>query len=220
MSKECHPLLRPLVPVVKLLGEMLSSDYEIALHDVSGKQPVLITYVHGQVTGRDKNSPMTNFGNFLIKNPDSAGVDYIANYLSEAPNGRRLRSGVALIRDDDKRLVGFLCINYDVTRASILKDLGDFLMKAEPLAFDGASTESFGGAKSAASLIQTVRRKFGKPLSFLTKEERMQCIRDLDGEGFFNFKSAVEGLAKEMGKSRYTLYADVRKVRGEKSDCR
>ena len=213
VTKECHPLLKPMVPLVKMLGEMLGKDYEIALHDLTGEKPELVEYVHSSVTGRSENSPMTALGNFLMNSSEAGGIEYIANYQSEAADGRRLRSGTSLIRDEDGRLVGFLCVNYDVTNANLIKDLGEFLTKATPLTFKGVEHERFERVRDADSMIDAARRRFGKPLSFLSSEERRQCIQYLDEEGFFNFKGAVEGLAKEMNKSRFTLYADLRSVR-------
>lgn len=57
-----------------------------------------------------------------------------------------MRSGVALIKDEDDKLVGFLCINYDMTKASMLKDMGDFMMKTIPFPL-----KMFGLRSSAAS---------------------------------------------------------------------
>lgn len=215
MSKKVHPLLQPMIPIVELLGKMLGSDYEIVLHDVSDGNTSIVALVNGNLTGRDINAPMTDFGKFLMSNPMSVEVNYIANYPSEAGNGRPMRSGVALIKDEDDKLVGFLCINYDMTKASMLKDMGDFMMKTIPLSFENVQTEKFSGVRGDQTLIEKARKKFGKPLSFLNSEERKQCIRYMDGLGFFKLKGSIESLAKEMGRSRYTLYADLRSARKE-----
>lgn len=215
MLKKVHPVLLPFIPVVELLGKMLGSDYEIVLHDVSDGDTSIVALVNGNLTGRDVNAPMTDFGKFLMSDPRSIEVDYIANYPSEAGNGRPMRSGVALIKDEDHKLVGFLCINFDMTKASILKDMGDFMMRTVPLSFESVKTEKFSGIKDHESLIEKARKKFGKPLNFLNSEERKQCIKFMDSLGFFKLKGSIESLAKEMGRSRYTLYADLRSVRDD-----
>ena len=145
MLKKVHPVLLPFIPVVELLGKMLGSDYEIVLHDVSDGDTSIVALVNGNLTGRDVNAPMTDFGKFLMSDPRSIEVDYIANYPSEAGNGRPMRSGVALIKDEEDKLVGFLCINFDMTKASILKDMGDFMMRTTPLSFESFKTEKFSG---------------------------------------------------------------------------
>ncbi|MEA4871430.1 MAG: helix-turn-helix transcriptional regulator [Synergistaceae bacterium] len=217
MLKKVHPVLLPFIPAVELLGKMLGSDYEIVLHDVSDGDTSIVALVNGNLTGRDVNAPMTDFGKFLMSDPRSIEVDYIANYPSEAGNGRPMRSGVALIKDEDHKLVGFLCINFDMTKASILKDMGDFMMRTVPLSFESVKTEKFSGIKDHESLIEKARKKFGKPLNFLNSEERKQCIKFMDSLGFFKLKGSIESLAKEMGRSRYTLYADLRSVRDDQA---
>lgn len=217
MSKTVHPTLIPFIPVVELFGKMLGSDYEIVLHDVSDGETSIVALVNGNLTGRDINAPMTDFGKFLMSDSKVLDLDYIANYPSEAGNGRPMRSGVAFIRDKNHKLVGFLCINFDMTKASMVKDMGDFMMKTIPLSFENVKTEKFSGVKDDQSLIEKARKKFGKPLNFLSSEERKQCIKYMDSLGFFKLKGSIDSLAKEMGRSRYTLYANLRSVRNDRA---
>jgi predicted transcriptional regulator YheO len=65
--------------------------------------------------------------------------------------------------------------------------------------------------------MEKARKKFGKPLIFLSSEERKQCIKYMDSLGFFKLKGSIESLAKETGRSRYTLYADLRSVRDDQA---
>ena len=220
MPRKCHPLLKPLVPVVRLLGAMLGRDYEILLHDVSRGEPFIVAIENGELTGRDINAPMTDLGNFLMTSPEAESVDFLANYPSEAENGRAMRSGVALVRDEKRALVGFLCINYDMTRGLMLKDMGAFLAALRPLSFSGFQAELFPGVHDghASDILEKARQDFGKPLRYLDREERIACIRRLEELGFFKLKGAVPLLTKEMEKSRYTLYADIRAVRAGKGE--
>lgn len=218
MQKKCHPLLEPMIPVVKMLGEMLGKDYEVLLHDVSREEPFIVALENGEVTGRDLNSQMTDLGYFLMTDPEAQNVDYLANYPSEAGNGKSLRSGVAIIRDEKGDLVGFLCINYDMTRAQIVRDMGEFLTTLEPLTFNSLKSERFSKVSDVSpdKILENIRQDCGKPLHYLNRSERVQCIEKLEEQGFFNLKGTVQILAREMGKSRYTLYADLRAVRSKK----
>lgn len=218
MSRKCHPLLKPLVSVVRLLGAMLGRDCEILLHDVSRGEPFIVAIENGELTGRNLDAPMTDLGHFLMTSPEAESVDFLANYPSEAANGRAMRSGVALIRDETKALVGFLCINFDMTKGLLLKDMGTFLTTLRPLSFSAFQAERFPGVDGdhAFEILEKARQDFGKPLRYLDREERVACIRKLEGLGFFKLKGAVPMLTKEMGKSRYTLYADIRAVRAAK----
>jgi len=70
---------------------------------------------------------------------------------------------------------------------------------------------------SLDNLLENIRQDCGKPLNYLNRTERMECLEKLEEQGFFNLKGAVQILASEMGKSRYTIYADLRDLRQEKS---
>ena len=220
MIRKCHPMLEPLIPVVSLLGAMLGKDCEILLHDVSSGDPFIVAIENGELTGRDRNAPMTDFGHFLMTSPEAEKGDFLANYPSEAANGRAMRSGVAMIRDKANRLVGFLCINFDMTRGLMLKDMGTFMTSLRPLSFSAFQSERFPGVSGshASEILEKARQDFGKPLHYLDRDERVSCIRKLDEQGFFKLKGAVSMLTKEMGKSRYTLYADIRAVRAGKGE--
>lgn len=217
MKRECHPLLKPLITVVKVLGGMLGRDYEIILHDVSGEEDFIVAMENAELTGRDMDSPLTDFGRYLIEDTETRGLDHLLNYRSEAPDGRALRSSVVLIRDEAGRLVGFLCINYDTTRGMMLKDMGEFLTRFQPA--PGPGTEKFGPREvdQPGELLEEARRVFGKPLRYAGREERQQIIGWLDDKGYFRLKHAMPRLTSETGMSRYTLYADLRTIRAGKS---
>lgn len=212
MSENCHPLIRPLIPLVEMLGAVLGPDYEIVLHDLSGEKPRIIAIANERLSGRNSGTPLTDFGHFLMESPEAEGLDYLANYPSEAGNGRQMRSGVAMLRDG-KKLVGFLCVNYDMTKAKILKEMSSFLTSIIPLSFEGAKMERFADDEGEGSFIAMARRKMGSPLEYLARDERRECIKYLDDLGFFKLKGSIDRLAKETQKSRFTLYADLRAVR-------
>ncbi|AEH51401.1 helix-turn-helix transcriptional regulator [Pseudothermotoga thermarum] len=218
--RKVHPLLKPLIPITKGLAAMLGPDYEIVLHDVSDPEHSVIAIENGHVTGRTVGSPLTDFGLYLLKSPKFKDVDYIANYMTTTSDGRILKSTTIFIRDESGKIIGFLCINFDTTKLSICKQMIDQALTFQTLEeLTGAEHESF--AKKVDELllevIDEVKKKTGKPLRFATKEEKIEVIRKLDEKGFFLLKGAVEALAKEMGNSKFTIYAYLREARSKKN---
>lgn len=216
MNRNCHPLLKPLISVVKVLGETLGRDYEILLHDVSGKVPFTVAAENAELTGRDIDTPLTDFGYFLVEDKETHEMDHIANYRSQTPDGRTLRSSVAMIRDEEKKIIGLLCINYDTTKATMLKDMGEFLTSFRPAPGPGIEKFTPSHVDQPEELIVKARQLLGKPLRYATCEERRRTISWLDEKGFFRLKKAMSKLTEIAGKSRYTLYADLRTVRAQK----
>ncbi len=212
-ARHRHPLLSPFAPLVAMLGEALGAEYEIILHDLTEEPPRIIASANERLSGRTKDSPMSDFGRFLMTSREADGLDYIANYPAEAANGSQMRSSVLLIRDDALKLVGMLCINYDTTKAKILLDAASFLTAVRPLSFKGVRGEKFGGPDDGSALLAEARRYMRCPLEYMTGRERRECVAYLDGRGFFKLKGSIDSLAKETRKSRFTLYADLRAVR-------
>jgi len=214
-SSRCHPMLKLLIPVVKVLGATLGRNYEIVLHDLSQEPPVIVAMENGDLTGRDMGTPLTSFGKSLMEASEIRDKEYLANYPSEAPDGRKLRSSVAFIRDEKGSLIGFLCINYDMLQAQVLKDMSEFLTTIDPLSLAGMEGEKFSppAGDRLEDLILETRKILGKPLRFADRKERYQAMEWLEGKGFFALKGAIPELAREFGKSRYTIYGDLRKIR-------
>lgn len=218
LNRACHPLLKPLIPVVRVLGGTLGRDYEIILHDVSGEEPFIVAMENAELTDRDMDAPLTEFGHYLLEDTETHDLECLMNYRSEAPDGRVLRSSVALIRDEAGKLVGFLCINYDTTKGFLLKDLGEFLTRFQPA--PGPGTEKFGPREvdQPREILEEARQVFGKPLRYAGREERRQIVKWLDEKGYFRLKHAMPRLTSETGMSRYTLYADLRAVRSQEEE--
>lgn len=210
----CHPLLLPFIPVVRVLGKTLGPDWEVVLHDVSDGGHRVVAMENASLTGRSLDSPLTEFGAFLLRSKECEDLDYIANYAATGPDGRALRSSVVLVRDGEGHLVGLLCLNQDMTRAQLLREWAETLTKVDPLPL-AAPTERFvsGSDMHFEELLREVRPLFGKPLRFLSRKERELLLECLHERGFFSFKGAMEVLCRETGKSRFTLYAHLREVR-------
>ncbi len=93
---------------------------EIVLHDTRDPLNSVVT-VQNPITGRKKGSPTTNFGLELIRRYASrtsyAGQSYIGYELTLA-DGRRIKSTTIPIVDPNYGLIGFICINIDLTDCS------------------------------------------------------------------------------------------------------
>ncbi|WP_448531803.1 helix-turn-helix transcriptional regulator [Pseudothermotoga sp.] len=214
--KRLHPILKAFVPMVKALAETLGPDCEVVLHDVSDPERSVVAIENGHVTGRTIGSPLTDFGLYLLRSPRFKNVDYVANYMTRTNDGRKLRSTTVFIRDEAGGVIGFLCINYDTTKAFAVKEFVEQYLKFQNLEeLAGTKEERFVSKVEELLLeaMQEIKSLTGKPLRFASKEEKLAVIKKLDEKGFFLLKGAVEMLAKELGNSKFTVYAYLREAR-------
>jgi predicted transcriptional regulator YheO len=128
-----------------------------------------------------------------------------------------MRCNTLFLRDEQRKIVGYLCLNCDMTRAEVAKGLLDhFTTIASPV-----YSEHFaeGTAVSGEDLLQRnlglIRQLLGKPLHLLNRPERLEAVRHLEDKGFFLLKGAVEAFAQEAGVSVFTVYRYLRETRAE-----
>lgn len=217
-----HPVLKALKPLIKGLALALGPDYEIVLHDIVNPENSIIAIENANVTGRKIGDPLTDYAMYLLKTSDQKKEDFVANFLTRTNNGKRIRSSTLYLRDENGKLIGYLCVNYDMTRAEIVKNMVEQLVSVT----GGTSTAEIPREEEMPSTLEglmernlkLIRKLVGKPLHMSSKQEKLQAIKALDEEGFFLLKGAVEALAEETGNTKYTIYSYLREVRGEKAD--
>ena len=69
-----------------------------------------------------------------------------------------------------------------------------------------------------AHLFQELRTSIDAPLERLSPAELQSVIAKLDQKGFFLIKGSINFLAKELGKSRYTIYGYLKKLKSDSAD--
>jgi predicted transcriptional regulator YheO len=232
-----NPKLKPFVPIVHGLAKILGKDYEVNLHDLSIPERSLVICENGHVTGRKPGSPMTDFGLFMMKSEDYKTKDGVYNYLARNNRGELIKCSCIFIRDNDEKLIGFLCINYDISKAAAARELVESLLHFDEniSQYHHKMAEKSPGRRRKAPVpvhewfaqdinevvtdsLTEVKKGAGKPLNYLSKPEKQAVIKELYDRGFFQLKGAVEVLAKEMDNTKYTIYSYVREVQNKETE--
>lgn len=221
--------LLPYFSVAELIARTFP-DAEVVLHDLSLPQHSVIYVANGTVTGRKVGQ---TFHHLIEKavfagNPEDGVVD---NYTFEK-DGRQIRSSSLLIRNEQKKLIGALCINIDTTQASALLNLAQGLLT-------GRKADTNSGSKalpdssvqrcpvtveknSEESVRQFVNNMVDSMIRELelegkhTKEDRLELIRFMDERGVFLVKGSMEYVAGKLGLSKVTLYGYLDKIHGKR----
>ena len=111
-------LFRTYKAFVNGVGETFAgSGIEIVLHDTRNPIKSIIA-VQNPISGRRIGDPNTNFGLQLIKDYSAVnlrGASYIS-YPLTLKDGRAVKSTTIPIFDDHYGLVGFICLNFDISK--------------------------------------------------------------------------------------------------------
>ena len=63
------------------------------------------------------------------------------------------------------------------------------------------------------SIVDKTIESFGKPVAFITKEEKVNIVEILNEKGVFMIKGAIDHVAKVLCVSRYTIYNYLDEIR-------
>lgn len=220
-KQEIHPVIQALIPVIKGLATALGPDYELLLHDVSAPEQSVVAVENGQisgrsqVTGRSLGSPLTDFALQVCHQEEYKDKDFICNYVNTTKTGKKIRNNCIMIRDNDKKLIGILCVNYDMTNAEIIKNMVSFLTASGTYASEESPKETFPHMidELIGDGIHLAEENLGKPLHLATKAEKVEIVSRLEKDGFFRLDGAIETLAQAMGNTKFTIYAYLREVK-------
>ena len=128
--------LSTLAEMVPDLARSLGPDHEVVLHDLR-LIPNSIVAIGGSLTGRSVGGPTTDL---LLRLVHHRRHENVLRYQTRSADGRILRSSTLFIRDPDRRPVGCLCINTDITEWLGAQALLDSVTKVTP--FEATSSRS------------------------------------------------------------------------------
>ncbi len=176
---------------------------EVAVHDMADPNRSLV-HIAGNVTGRSAGSPITNFGLKLLALREK-GED-VHGYQTKFKD-KSVVSSTVCIKDDEDKIIGFLCINFDITKLMDAKQaIAGYGLQHSGIFEDARESLADLTVKTVESVINDVLAEMKKDPRIMTVKERMAFIRRLDEHKFFSMKGSVLEVASVLGVSRYTIY--------------
>ncbi|MDI6601473.1 MAG: helix-turn-helix transcriptional regulator [Thermoanaerobacteraceae bacterium] len=211
MEENYNPLLKSFIPLVEALGKMFGKNCEVVLHDISNPQKSIVAIANGHVTGRKVGGPMTDYGLMVLR---EGKYEDVINYRSKSKDGKILKSSTIFIKDEKKRAIGCICINYDISEMEMLKNTLTEICGTEA---DNTQVvdETFADDVNSvlANIVSSTLDSFGRPVNYMTKEDKVNVVKILDSKGVFLIKGSVDYVAKVLCVSRYTIYNYLDEIR-------
>jgi predicted transcriptional regulator YheO len=196
------------IRTAEMLVKMFGSRCEVAVHDFSDLKKSLI-YLAGNVTGREIGSPITDLVlTELVK--QKSEINDIPNYKTQSSKGIIMKSSTVFLRDLEQKVIGALCINYDI---SLLMQFDREI--EEFISFEQTKSENFYTTVQDViqNMVDQVLHEFKKAPTVMTLEDKIECVRLLEGKGAFLIKGSTEYLASVLGVSKFTIYNYLQKIR-------
>ena len=204
--QEISDLLEQILTLIEL---QFGQNCEAVLHDLSGDYDhTIIDIRNGHVTNRKIGGCGSNLGLEVLSGNAVEGNRF--NYITTTPNGKILRSSSIYFRDDEKKVIGSLCVNLDITETL---QFSNFLQQYN--SFQGTNNECFAQDVDSllGYLVQQAQSYIGKEPSKMNKDERLTFLKYLDEHGAFRISKSSVQICDLLGISKFTLYNDLDRIR-------
>jgi predicted transcriptional regulator YheO len=200
-----------LAPVCEAIARLLSPHAEVVLHDPATDS---VLAVWNPLSRRTVGDPSL-LGELDELTP--VGADVYGPYPKSLPDGRRLSSVSAVIRDGEGRPEAVLCVNVD--RSAFDAAARILAAFAAPATEQPAALFARDWTEQLNETVANFVRDRGTTLDGLSKSDRQELVARLDEAGVFDQRRAVPTVARAIGVSRSAVYQLLALTRKEPRDA-
>ena len=192
--------------IIKLIAEQFGKKCEVVLHDLTEDyEHTIVAIENGEITGRGIGGCGSNLGlQVLNGEKDSNGM---FRYYTQLKDGRMVKSSSIYLKNPEGKVIGSICINFDVTdlmNVSKIMSQYEFNMPVSDAREQEVFAESVG--ELLEELIVSCERAIGKHPSYMSKQEKVEAIKYLDQKGAFLIAKAGDRISKYLQISKNTMY--------------
>ncbi|MBY0121691.1 transcriptional regulator [Bacillus sp. S/N-304-OC-R1] len=206
-KKAQHPIFKNYLPIAEGIAKTVGSHCEVVVHDLTDISSSIVAIFNGHVTDREVGSPITDLGLAILRK--GAEEDLLLNYPNKSIKGKKIKSSSIVIRDNDGKIVGCLCINIDLTLLSLATSVMNELVNVQEEKEDELFPQTVADLEDR--MIERAIEKIGKPIGLMNKIERMEFIHLLDEMGLFLIKGTIQNIAELLDVSKFTIYNYIEK---------
>ena len=197
--------------IIKGIAAQFGENCEVVIHDLTRSyEHTIVAIENGHVTGRKVGDSGTNMGLEILRGTSSGSDQY--NYVNRTRDNKIIKSTSIYLKDDKGDITGSICINFDITGLlSGQKELNS-LINIQP---NNAMREHFSGNIDDLLdyLIEQSLELIGKPVTEMTKKDKMKAIEFLDKKGIFLIMKSMDKVAERFQISKFSIYNYLDEIR-------
>lgn len=213
-----NPYIKKFTFIADFLAEVLGSNTEVILHDLTNYKKSIVYIVNGHISGRKIGDSITDLMLEFIHKESKGDKQFICNYNSKTLSGKLLYSSTYFIRDNSNKIVGALGLNSDYhdfkNSLSFLTSLLPNYVDDKTLALNNVRENLSSDAQELTlNKIDTIINQFNIIPTRMTTQEKTDIIAALDECGIFNIRGSVQEVANKIGMSEPSIYRYIKKIR-------
>lgn len=213
-----NPYIKKFISIADFLGEILGTNTEIILHDLTNYQHSIVHIINGHISGRKIGDSITDLVLEFMFNESKGNKQFICNYNSKTVQGRLLYSSTYFIRDDSNKIVGALCLNsdyHDVKKSisfltSLLPNYVDDKTVSANIIKENLNSDA---QELTLNKIDAIINQFDVIPNRMTIEEKTEVIAALNDCGIFNIRGSVQEVANKLYMSEPSIYRYIKKIK-------
>lgn len=199
--------IKAFLPTAEAIQRLLHPHAEVVVHDTKLNQIVAIYHPFSKRRVGDSS--------LFTKEEQMARLeDCIGPYEKMNWDGRKLKSVSSVIRDENNKTVGMLCINLDISK---LEKINDFITEFISNHFTPQPAPLFQDdwQEKVNKYIHNYLNEHHLRVESLKKNEKKELIEHLHKIGALTAKNAAFYIAQIIGVSRATIYNYLSKIEPE-----
>ena len=210
--------IKKFISIADFLGEVLGSNTEILLHDLTNYEQSIVHIINGNISNRKIGDPVTDLVLEFMSTESKGNKQFISNYNSKTIEGRLLYSSTYFIRDNKNQIVGALCLNSDYHEVkkslSFLTSLLPNYIDDKVLSINNIKENlSTDPQELSLNKIDAIINEFDVLPSRMTIEEKTSVISALNDCGVFNIRGSVQEVARKLQMSEPSIYRYIKKIK-------
>ncbi|MFE0632761.1 transcriptional regulator [Streptomyces sp. NPDC058864] len=211
VDNETDPRVVVWGPVCEAVARLLSPHAEVVLYDATEEHILAVWNPVTRRTVGDRALP-----DELIRASESSGEDVHGPWEHSLPDGRRLSSISAALRDADGTLSAVLCVHLDRTPL----DQAAAVLTSFAAPAIAPRTEAFlerEWTQHIEQIIASYTRDRGRPVERLDRNDRLAVLDALQKTDVFARRGAVPVVAGALKTSRSTVYALLAELKDDRT---
>ncbi len=221
MGEGIQLYLNNLLNIARGITQTFGHNCEVILVDPADPDNSVVFVENSHISERKKGDPLNDMETYFVKSDLFNSIDLVSNYKTESKSGRRLKTTTIFLRDRNRKIIGLLSLNYDLSDLlQTRKKIDNFCVIHESVDQNSILDHNNGFICNTLEelldkLFSEAKSRIGKPISSMKKEDKIEIIRYLNSKQFFLVKGAIEDIAEKLGVTRYTVYNYLAEVKLE-----
>jgi D-arginine utilization repressor len=198
------------IPIAEAIGKILHPYAEIVIHDI--KEDCIVHIVNPYSGRKAGDSSMLGLMDIDLEVLHKK-KDVIGPYENTGNKEQRLRSISAVLKDNQGKSIGILCMNLDFSVMEAGLDILNSFLRPKNIAAPPPVLFKNDWKNSIKIEIDAFLKENNIVIEKLNAKNRKHLIHQLDKKGLFYARKSIEQIANLLGISRATAYKDLNKVR-------